>query len=403
MHNNKTVSLKRSVSLTQLTLFGTGTILGAGIYVLIGKVAGEAGFYAPWAFLLAAIIAGFSAFSYAEMSARYPRSAGEAAYVQAAFGRPWLSSFIGWAIIINGLISAATLSSGFVGYFQVFVPWPKVVVVMLPIISLGLLAAWGIGASMKVAVVVTFLEILGLLFIMVIAGDSLLTLPAHWQILMPDLTTSSWISITTGCFLAFYAFIGFEDIVNIAEEVVEPSKNMPIAIILSISIATLFYLIISLIAVLSLPLSDLASSDKPFALLMETRGYSPLLISSISMIAIINGALVQIIMASRVLYGMADQGLAPSWLSRIHSGTQTPVIATFLVTASIIILAISLPIVTLAKSTSFIILSLFALVNLSLLIIKQREPDPLNIKTYPVYIPIIGLFLCIGLLVIQML
>ncbi len=154
---------------------------------------------------------------------------------------------------------------------------------------------------------------------------------------------------------------------------------------------------------LSLPLSDLASSDKPFALLMETRGYSPLLISSISMIAIINGALVQIIMASRVLYGMADQGLAPSWLSRIHSGTQTPVIATFLVTASIIILAISLPIVTLAKSTSFIILSLFALVNLSLLIIKQREPDPLNIKTYPVYIPIIGLFLCIGLLVIQML
>ncbi|NND83455.1 MAG: amino acid permease [Gammaproteobacteria bacterium] len=396
--DNSGATLQRSVTLTQLALFGAGTILGAGIYVLTGKVAAEAGMYAPLAFMLAALIASLTAFSYAELSSRYPRSAGEAAYLLVAFGNPRLSKIAGWGIVLTGVVSAATLANGFVGYFQIFFDWPAWLLIILVISALGLLAMWGINASMNTAMTITLIEIGGLFMVIGVSGDALAELPQRWPELTPDLAADKWLGIATGAFLAFYAFIGFEDMVNVAEEVQQPKRTIPMAIALAIGLSTLLYVVVSATVVLSVPMSQLTQTTAPFALLMEQQGYSSTLISGISLIAIINGALVQIIMASRVMYGMADQGNAPAWLAAIHPVRRTPIAATLLATLAILLLAIAFPLVTLAKATSFIVLSVFVLVNLALIKIKLSQPADLNSFSCPLLVPILAALISVALL-----
>ena len=366
--------------------------------MLIGKVAAEAGLYAPISFLIAALIASTTAFSYAELSSRYPRSAGEAAYVFAAFSNRRLSTLTGWAIVLTGLVSAATLANGFVGYFQEFISLPDAVIIVCIIVLMGLLAAWGIKQSMTVAVTITLLEIIGLIIIIGVSGDHLASLPERLPELLPHSNLSAWTGIMAGSFLGFYAFIGFEDMVNVAEEVKRPSVTIPIAIGLAMLLATVLYVVVSVTAVVSMPLAQLTASDAPFADLMQQQGYSPTLISLISLVAIINGALVQIIMASRVIYGMADQGNAPTWMGDINPLTRTPVKATALVTLIILMLALALPLVSLAKATSFIVLLVFAFVNLSLLRIKINNPAPVDTYTCSPLIPILGAALSLGLI-----
>jgi APA family basic amino acid/polyamine antiporter len=301
--------------------------------------------------------------------------------VFAAFSNRRLSSVTGWAIVLTGLVSAATLANGFVGYFQEFISLPDALIIIGIIVSMGLLAAWGIQQSMTVAVVITLLEIIGLLIIIGVSAEHLTSLPERLTQLLPQSNLSSWSGIMAGSFLAFYAFIGFEDMVNVAEEVKPPSVTIPIAIGLAMLLATILYFVVSVTAVISMPLDQLADSDAPFADLMQLQGYSPTLISMISLVAIINGALVQVIMASRVIYGMADQGNAPAWKAEIHPLSRTPVNATALVTLMILILALALPLVALAKAASFIVLLVFAFINLSLLRIKINNPATTEIYT----------------------
>ena len=179
-------TLKRSVRLPLLTLYGLGTILGAGIYVLIGEVAASAGTAAPSAFVLASVIAGFTALSYAELASRVPKSAGEAAYVDVAFQRHLLSRAVGWAVIITGIVSAATMSRGFVGYLNVFLDLPTPLVIVGVVCALGALAGWGISQSLFAAASITVLEIGGLVFVVAVAGDSFAALPTAWPTLLPD-------------------------------------------------------------------------------------------------------------------------------------------------------------------------------------------------------------------------
>lgn len=354
--------------------------------------------YAPLAFMLAALIASLTAFSYAELSSRYPRSAGEAAYLLVAFGNPRLSKIAGWGIVLTGVVSAATLANGFVGYFQIFFDWPAWLLIILVISALGLLAMWGINASMNTAMTITLIEIGGLFMVIGVSGDALAELPQRWPELTPDLAADKWLGIATGAFLAFYAFIGFEDMVNVAEEVQQPKRTIPMAIALAIGLSTLLYVVVSATVVLSVPMSQLTQTTAPFALLMEQQGYSSTLISGISLIAIINGALVQIIMASRVMYGMADQGNAPAWLAAIHPVRRTPIAATLLATLAILLLAIAFPLVTLAKATSFIVLSVFVLVNLALIKIKLSQPADLNSFSCPLLVPILAALISVALL-----
>lgn len=202
--------LKRSLTLPLLTLYGLGTILGAGVYVLVGKVAGVAGMYAPIAFLASAIIATFTGFSYAELSSRYPRSAGEALYISKAFSWPALSVCVGWFVIATGVVSAATLVNGFIGYLSVFFLIPENIAITLVIMLITVIACRGITESVTIAAIITAVEVLGLVIVIAALGDEFITLPERWPDLVPPNTLGVWFGILLGAHLAFYAFIGFE-------------------------------------------------------------------------------------------------------------------------------------------------------------------------------------------------
>ena len=400
--NTSQPGLRRALSLPLLTFYGLGTILGAGIYVLVGEVAAVAGMYAPIAFLTAAIVAAFTAFTYAELAARHPFSGAEAVYVQEGLGRRELSTLVGYLIVLAGLVSSATLTRGFVGYLRVFADLPETPVIVLLVVALGALALWGILESVTIAAVATIIEIGGLLLIIGVSADSFVALPAHLPQLIPAADAATWWSISMGAFLAFYAFIGFEDMVNVAEEVKDPQRNVPRAIVLALVGSTLLYLLVVTAAVLALPVSTLARSEAPLALVFESAtGASPVLITLISLFAVINGALIQMIMASRMLYGMARSGWAPRTLAGIGERSRTPVASTAVITAGVLVFALWLPLVTLAKLTSLAILLVFILVNLSLIRIKRFQQPPAGIRVYPLWVPYGGLLLATALLVLQ--
>ncbi|HFD78787.1 MAG TPA: amino acid permease [Gammaproteobacteria bacterium] len=383
--------LRRSLSLPLIVYYGLGNILGAGIYVLIGKVAGYAGALTPWSFLLASLLAGFTAFSYAELSARYPFSAGEVVYLQRGLGIRALSLLVGVLIILTGIVSAATIARGFAGYLEVFVSLPENLAITLLVLCLGALAAWGISQSVWVAAAMTLIEIGGLLLILWSARPSPERLGSALESLITLPDGSALKGIFLGAFLAFYAFIGFEDMVNVAEEVRNPRRNLPLAILLALGLATLLYFAIAVVAVSAVDPARLADSDAPLALIYrQARGSDPHFIAAISLIAVVNGALIQIIMAARVCYGMGRRGWLPGWLARVNRVTHTPLAATVLVTLLVLLMALWLPIETLARSTSFFVLVIFTLVNLSLWRLKHRPVG--DYEGFSVYrwVPLLG-------------
>ena len=190
-----------------LTLYGLGTIIGAGIFVLIGKVAGIAGIYAPVAFLLASIIAGFTAFSYAELSSRFPKCAGEVVYLQEAFHLRELSLVTGVAITTAGIVSAATIVNGSVGYLQQFIDLPPWLIITLLITALTLLAAWGLSESVGVAAITTSLAITGLIAVILFNEEHLHSLPDRIHELLPPLAIAAWHRTALGAVITFYFII----------------------------------------------------------------------------------------------------------------------------------------------------------------------------------------------------
>ena len=394
--------LKRSISLPLLTFYGLGNILGAGIYILIGEVAGTSGLYTPIAFLLSAVLAAFTAFSYAELSARYPLSAGEAVYIHRGFSQIWLSRLVGLLIAVIGMVSAAAITRGFVGYLDVFIILPDWLVITLILAAMGSLAIWGISESLRTAAVFTLLEIAGLLLIIWVAAPALEQVPDRIPELLPGMDWSALHLVLPGAFLAFFAFIGFEDMVNVAEEVKNPQRTLPAAIIIALIMTTVLYIAVSLVAILAVPTETLAGSDAPLALVYRhATGNEPVLISIISLFAVINGALIQIIMASRVCYGMGCKRWLPLIFARVHAVTRTPVVATVSVSTAVLVMALYLPIETLAKSTSYFLLLVFCLVNLSLWRLKTRGEQPVGIVCVPRWIPVAGFTASLAFVLLQ--
>jgi APA family basic amino acid/polyamine antiporter len=399
---NQPTQLKRGLSLWLLVFYGLGNILGAGIYVLVGKVAGSAGLFAPVAFLVASLVAAFTALSYAELVARYPLSAGEAVYVQKGLGLPALSVLVGLLIVLMGAVSAATIANGFVGYLDILIEVPDAIAITLLVIVLAAIAIWGIVESVRIAALVTVIELLGLGLVLAVAGDSLFSIPERLPELIPPTDPVIWQGILFGAFLAFYAFIGFEDMVNVAEEVRNPARNVPLAILIALGVTTLLYAAISLTAVLTVAPQQLAASDAPLATVyQQASGSKPVTLSIISIFAVVNGALIQIIMGSRILYGMSRQGWLPTPFGHVWRKTQTPATATIATAGVVLVLALWLPLVTLAKSTSFLVLFIFSLINLSLLRIKWREPHPQGVRPVPQWVPAGGIVASLGLLLFQ--
>lgn len=397
------LKLKRVVTLPMITLYGLGTIIGAGIFVLVGKVAGIAGMFTPIAFLAASIIAGFTAFSYAELSSRFPKSSGEAAYLQGVFHLRWLSTGTGIAIAAIGIISAATITNGAVGYIRMFIDVPDWLIVLALVTSLALLAIWGISESVGVAATTTTITIIGLLLVASHNFEALLTLPERLPEMIPR-HFEAWQLIIFGGFIAFYAFIGFEDMINLAEEVKEPEKNMPRSIILALVISTLLYGLVSLAAVLAVAPDKLAASSAPLAALIGED--APILrntIGIISIFAVADGILIQVIKTSRILYGMSSQQLIMPLFSSIHPRTRTPLVATLFVALIVLALALSLPLLTLAHSTSFITLSVFAAINFTLWRLK-RHPDTPRAEgiNVPAWMPLTAFILCMLFIAAQL-
>ena len=399
---NIETALRRRLTLPLLVFYGVGSILGAGIYVLIGKVAGYAGMQTPMAFVLAAILAGLSAFSYAELASRFPRSAGVALYVFQGFDNVALSRIIGLMIVAVGVTSTAALMNGLLGYLAQFFDVQRELAILIMVLILTVIVIWGIKESVLIASVMTVIEIAGLLIIVWIGRDSWLLLPDK----LPDMFFMSDVSVLTGillgAFVAFYAFIGFEDIVNVAEEVIEPQRNLPRAVIIALILTTCFYVIVAITSVLSVEPAALAQSEAPLAYIYESKtGQSATVISVISIVSILNGAIIQMIMASRILYGMSRYEWLPKVLSHVHARTATPVIASLLVSVIVLVLAWLLPLLSLAKTTSFITLIIFAIVNLALILVKRRAPAAPGINV-PYAVPVAG-FICCALFVLYQL
>jgi len=390
VQNINNAKLKRQLSLPLLVFYGIGTILGAGIYVLVGKVAGESGLYTPVSFLLASLLAGFSAFSYAELASRYPRSAGEAVYIEEGFAIRRFSILVGLMIVAVGVVSTATLAHGFAGYFNVFFNIPPALIVSVLVISVGLICAWGIGKSVMLAAIMTVVEIIGLLIILYVGRESFALMPDVLPNMLPALEYPVWAGVLMGSFIAFYAYLGFEDIVNVAEEAIKPRINIPLAIIISLFVTTFFYILISVVAIILISPDELAESNAPLAMLYQrTTGQPPFVITIISLISVINGALIQVIMASRVLYGMSRKNWLPEKIGKINETTHTPLVATAIVTAIVLLFALFFPLLSLAKITSYITLIIFMLINFALIKIKYSKGAHDGF-TVPLLVPILG-------------
>ena len=380
------ISLKRAVTLPYLVLYGLGNIVGAGIYILIGEIAGISGYLTPLAFLAACIGVLFSALSYAELSSRYPKSAAEAYYLQRGFGMQWIADVSGFIIILSGLFSAAAVISGLYGYIEPFFDIGAFATAFLAIALLTAIAAWGIEESVGIAALFTLIEVGGLLLIIFFGCEELDLAKIDYRRFLPD-SIDDLHPVLLGSFLAFYAFIGFEDMVKISEEVVNPSKTMPRAIVITILLVTFLYMGVSFVAINTLDPHTLSQSKAPLALVYQKlRGDSHIL-NYIAIFAIVNGALVQIIMVSRMFYGMAKEGWLPAFLATIHPKTRTPIVATILTGLLLTILVLFLDLVALAEFTSYGLLVVFLLINVALLRIKSREKAPKKAFTVPKWIP----------------
>ncbi|HCQ63649.1 MAG TPA: amino acid permease [Rhodobacteraceae bacterium] len=397
------VGLRRSIGAVGLVLYGLGVTIGAGIYVLVGDTVVLAGDYAPAAFLLSAIVMGFTAGTFAELSARVPQAAGEAAYVDAAFHRVWLTILIGLAVLVEAMIAAAAIAVGAAGYVAELVPLARPGLIAAIVLLMAGIAAWGIRESIAIAGAMTIVEVAGLLVI-IVAGigtdpGAIRDLPST---LLPPLGDTAAVSgVLAASLFAFFAFIGFDDIVNLVEEARQPRRDLPRALVATLILVTLIYVLVCFVALRTVPAEDMAASDAPISLLFERlTGLPPLAITLVAIIATMNGVVIILIMAARVAYGMARKGRLPAWLGQVSPRTRTPVRATALVTAVVLFLALFIPLGPLAETTSGVMLAVFFVVNLALLWMKLRHvPAPEDGFRVPILVPALGAASCLGLLV----
>lgn len=395
--------LRRVIGVGALAAYGVGNIVGAGIYVLVGEVVGIAGMWAPLSFVLAAVIAAFSALSYGELSARYPVSAGEAVYVKEAFGLDAAAVGVGLLLAGAGTISSAALIRGFVGYAQVLFELPDAAVTIAAVMGLGLVIVWGVRASVSLAVALTVVEVGGLLLVLLEVWPAFATVPERIHELIPSAAPADLQVVAAGAFVALFAYLGFEDMVNMAEEVREPQRAMPIAIVVALVVSCILYLLVVLGAVLTVPPETLAATDAPLAALYAyVSGNSPAVIGFIGLAAAVNGALVQMVMVARVLYGMANRGLLPAVLGTISSRTRTPITASLLVTVAVALLALTFPLGALASATSLVVLLVFAVINLALLVIKRKQPVAPGVKSLPTFAPVVGFVVSTGIVILHL-
>ncbi|OYZ97621.1 MAG: amino acid permease [Novosphingobium sp. 17-62-8] len=379
--------------MTHAVLYGLGVTIGAGIYVLVGVAAGRSGMNAPIAFMIAALAMGFTAAAFAELGTRMPISASEAAYVEAAFDRKWLGLIVGLLVVVNATITAATISSGSAGYIAVFIDLPSAWIIVGVVLAMGAVACMGTAQSIAFAGVMTLVEIGGLLLIVgagLMSEDAVLTrLPE----MMPAGDPDSWMAIGGTTVIAVFAFIGFEHLVNIAEELKQPSRTLPRALFLTLGITTVLYVLVMWISIVVVPPQELATSPAPLAtVFMRLTGFPLVTMSAIAVVATLNGIVVNMIMIARVLYGLSARGSLPVAFARLGVRTRTPLLGTAVGVGAILVLAVAIPLGGLADIAARGTLLIFAITNAALIRIKLRcQPVPAGIFVCPLWVAVAGL------------
>ncbi|HET6747043.1 MAG TPA: amino acid permease [Candidatus Saccharimonadales bacterium] len=387
--------LRRTVGTTMLTLYGIGNIVGAGVYVLVGKIAEPAGYLAVLAFLLAALVAFCAALSYAELAARFPVSAGIAVYLHEAFKAKRLSTVIGLLLVLAGTISTATLLKGFSGYFTHFVSVDPRLVIALAVVALLAVMLRGIKESVGTAAILTIIEVGGLLFLMaailIAEPGALAAYGGSFSHAIGTVDAAALAGILAAALIAFYAFIGFEDMVNIAEEVKRPQHAYPKAILAAMACVTVLYVAVAAVTLGVLTPRALSESSAPLADAYATAtGQSPALIIGVSLVATLNGVIVNVVMGSRFLYGLASRGWIPSWFGGV-SKRHVPARGLVVVGVGAALCAFLLPIEQLAQATSLLLLVVFLAVNISLIVIRRRHSvTSREIRISPHFVPWVG-------------
>ncbi len=393
-------TLVRTMGLWSLAIYGVGDMLGSGIYALIGKAAGIMGNAIWLAFLASMVAALLTAMSYACIGSRYPRAAGAAYVTQRAFGWSFLSYLVGLAVMASGLTSMATATRAFGGYCREIAPQiPLEALIIAFVLALSFVNFWGMRESTWLNIVCTTVEVSGLAFIIAIGlrfwgSVDYLEAPASAP---GGLSTGL---VLNGAVLTFFSFVGFEDLLNVAEEVKEPERTLPRGLLLAMVMVTIIYMSVAVSAISVVPHAELARSQWPLVEVVR-RGapwFPHTLFTVVSMFAITNTALLNYIMGSRLGYGMARQGLLPRILARIHATRRTPHVAIGALMVVVLTLALSGDIAALGKATATLLLGCFTVVNMALVVLKLRPHEPRGQFEVPIAVPIAGALVCVLLL-----
>ncbi|MGR6920853.1 APC family permease [[Actinomadura] parvosata] len=413
-HDDGHPSLKRVMGPGLLLFFIIGDILGTGIYALTGEVAGEVGGAAWLPFAIAFVVAAITACSYLELVTKYPQAAGAALYVHKAFRLHIVTFLVCFTVMCSGITSASAASRAFaanlVAGFGLDVGNGVILAIALGFMLLVLAVNLrGVGESVKINVVLTAIELSGLLLVILLSLWFIAGGNADFSRVVAFETAadkSVFLAVSTATSLAFFAMVGFEDSVNMAEETKDPSRIFPRIMLTGLGITGLIYVLVSICAVAVVPVGRLADSETPLATVVQTAtpGF-PIadLLPFISMFAVANSALINMLMASRLLYGMSKQGVLPGFLSKVHPTRRTPEASIVFTTAIALglITFVSLdpksPVVALlGGTTSLLLLAVFAAVNLSVLVLRRDRAGFKHFSAGRV-LPVLGTITCLYL------
>ncbi len=359
--------LRREIGLFGAVAYGVGTILGAGVYALIGVAAGVAGNAVWLAFAIAALIALFSGLSYAKLASIFPSSGGEYVYVEQAFGTRFWAFIVGWLVLISSIISGAAVALGFGGYLYGLTGVPTSVGATMLILVMAAINYVGIKESLAVNVILTLIELLGVLIVIFLGVGFLGTVD---YVEMPNGLSG----VVSAVGLIFFAFIGFEGLVKIGDEAKDPTRTIPRALLLSLLITAALYVLVALSVISILPHQELSASASPLsdvALAASGEGMS-LLLSAIALLATANTVLIILIASSRIAYGMSVRSALPRFLSQVNPGRGTPLAAIAMTAVASLLFCFLGGIELTANVANFTIFMVFLAVNLSVLQFSRK-------------------------------
>jgi APA family basic amino acid/polyamine antiporter len=364
-------TLRRELGLRETVVYGVGLILGAGIYAILGEAAGLTGESVVVSFLLAALVASLTGLSYAELASMYPKGEGDYVYVRAAFG-PAPAAFTALCRLLVGAVSAAAVALAFSGYLAGVFAVPAVPVAVGLVALLTLVNYWGIDLSVRVNVLFTALEVLGLLIVVVIGVGS-------WGQVDPTATTNGAFGVVEAIFLVFFAYLGFGSIVNVAEETRDPERTIPRAVVLAIVVTTVLYVAVALSAVALVDPAALGASGSPLAD-VALVGWGPLgaqVVGAIALFSTTNTVLILLVSTSRLFYGVSktEYRAFPSVFSRVHPTRRTPHYAVFAVGALTVPFVLLGDVGRVAGVANLLLLVVFFLVNAAQLRLRYTAPD----------------------------